>query len=102
LRIGVRRAASGSQVLPDFEVINCPRRAASADQGSFWQSLFRKEIQRFFGSNLVRTEILLFREILLFPRDSAVSRFEQKNLFVSFPKEVQIGSPDAPRLPFKS
>jgi len=40
---------------------------------------FRKETKRFFCWNLVRTEILLFMEILLFPRDFAVSRFEQKN-----------------------
>jgi len=35
---------------------------------------------------------------LLFPRDFG---FEQKNLRVSFPKEVQIGCPDPQRLPFK-
>jgi len=32
--MGVRRAVPGSQVLPDFEFINCPRNAA--DQGRFW------------------------------------------------------------------
>ena len=34
LRMGVRRVAPGSQVLPDFEVRSCPQRAASADQDS--------------------------------------------------------------------
>ena len=50
---------------------------------------FRKETKRFFCWNLVRTEILLSREILLFPRDFAVSRFEQKNRWVSFPKDLK-------------
>ena len=86
LRMGVRRAAPDSQVLPDFEVICCPWRAASADQGSLYGPLFGKEIKNFFCSNLVRTEILLFREISLFPSDFAVLRFEQKNLWISFPK----------------
>jgi len=35
----------------------------------------------------------------LVPRD--VSRFEQKNVSFSFPKEVQIDCPDPQRLPFK-
>jgi len=42
---GVRRA--GSQVLPDFEVISCPWRAASADQGSLSWSLLGKRPRNF-------------------------------------------------------
>ena len=95
LRMGSRRAAPGSQILSDFEVISCPWRAASADQGSLYGPLFEKETQRFFCSNLVRIEILLC------PRDFLVSRFEQINLWVSFSKEVHIGCPDPQRLPFK-
>jgi len=53
---------------------------------------FRKETKRYFCLNLVRTEILLFREMLLFPRDFAVSRFEQENRWVSFPKDLKRGS----------
>ena len=60
LRMGVRRAAPSSQVPPDFEVISCPWRAASADQGSFLLSLFRKKIERFFCFESVYPEILRF------------------------------------------
>jgi len=42
LRMGVKRAAPGSQVLPDLEAISCPRRAVSADQGSLSRPLLRK------------------------------------------------------------
>jgi len=59
---------------------------------------FRKEAKRFFRENLIRNEILLFREILLFPRDFAVSRFEQENRCVSFPKYLK-GGPY--RMPFQ-
>ena len=47
-----------------------------------WAS-FAKETHRFFCSNLVRTEILLF------PRDFAVSRSDKKDFWVYFPKEGQ-------------
>jgi len=47
LRMGVRRAAAGSQVLPDFQVISCPWRATSADQGSLPGSLLGKRPREF-------------------------------------------------------
>ena len=67
---------------------------------------FRKETKRFFQRNLVRTEILLFMEILLNPRDFAVSRFEQKSRCVSFPKDLKrgpyrLGCLSRKRLPLK-
>ena len=74
-----------------------------------WHALFLRDIflfesrsNWFFCLNLVRTEILLFREIFLFPRDFAVLRFEQENLRVSFPKEAPKSCPWPERLPFKS
>ena len=61
LRMRVRRAAPGSQVLPHFEVISRPRRTASADQSRFLWSL-RKETQRFSCSNLETAKSLFERD----------------------------------------
>jgi len=45
--MGIRRAVPSSQVLPEFEIINRPRRAASADQGSLSESLLGKRRRDF-------------------------------------------------------
>ena len=75
LRMEVGRAAPGSQVLPDFEVISCPWRAASVDQGSFLGPLLGKRPMHFsvwisFEQRFCCFErFCCFPEILLF-RDS--------------------------------
>jgi len=61
----------------------------------------RKENKRFFCSNLVRTEILLFWKILLFPRDFAVSDSNRKIRGSVTRKEAQIGCVPLQRLRFK-
>jgi len=81
--MGVRRAAPGSQVLSDFEVISCPWRAASADQGSLYGTLLRKKTYKFFCSNPKQQN---FWETAISPKISVRTRFEQKNLLVSFSK----------------
>jgi len=86
LRMGVRRAAPGRQVLPDFQVISCPWRAASVDQGSLYGPLFGKDIQRFFCSNLKTAKSLGNSEISRNSKISVRTRFEQKKFLISFPK----------------
>ena len=68
LRIGVRRVAPGSQVLPDFEVISCPWRAASAarDQGSLSMPLLGKKSTDFSVRISLELRFSCFPEILLF------------------------------------
>jgi len=96
LRMGVRRAPLGPTRF---------RRNKLSLKGSLCRSgqpfLVSFERLTIFCSSLVRTEILLFQNILLFPRDFAVSRFEQKYVWVCFPKDAQKGCPDPQRLPLK-
>jgi len=70
LRLRLRRAAPSSQVLPDFEVISCTWRSASADQA-----------HGFFCSNLDTAKSLGNSKISPNSKISVRTRFEQENLF---------------------
>ena len=95
LRMEVWRGAPGSQVLPDFEVTNCPRRAASADQGSHLSLFWDRDAEIFLFESRSNRDFAV-------PGDFAVSQrfcwFEirtEKSLRL-FPKR------DSDRLPWSA
>jgi len=79
LRMGVRRAAPGGQLLPDFEVISCPWRAASADQGSLSGPLLGKRPWDFS----VRIQNLWETAKPLITAQSLFERHSNRNFFAS-------------------
>jgi len=85
-RMGVRRAAPGSQVLSVFEVISCPWRAAFADQGSLYVPPFEKENKKVFELRFAVWRFCYFPEIFLF-------WIGTEKFFVSFLKRGQYELP---------
>jgi len=97
LRMGLRR--SSRQPGPArFWSNKLPLKGSLCGSEQLFVVSFEDRDPEIFLFESVRTEILIFREIVLFPWDFAL---KQKILWVFFPKETQVGCPDPQRLPFK-